>query len=142
MWNKKTGMTILKMLFPIVIILVLIFVAKQELSGLSIKDFYIIDSLNRMDLFILVFLGLVAVLSMSLYDFILRRSLNMPISGWKTIRISWIANSFNSVLGFGGLSGAGLRTLLYKEYITDTKKTAERHCPFDIVCPFGLIYFQ
>ncbi|KPN12714.1 phosphatidylglycerol lysyltransferase [Bacillus australimaris] len=123
MWNKKTGMTILKMLFPIVIILVLIFVAKQELSGLSIKKtFYIIDSLNRMDLFILVFLGLVAVLSMSLYDFILRRSLDMPISGWKTIRISWIANSFNSVLGFGGLSGAGLRTLLYKEYITDTKK--------------------
>ncbi|MFB8733715.1 hypothetical protein ACEQPO_06395 [Bacillus sp. SL00103] len=45
----------------------------------------------------------------------------MPISGWKTIRISWIANSFNSVLGFGGLSGAGLRTLLYKGYITDTK---------------------
>ena len=82
MWNKKTGMTILKMLFPIVIILVLIFVAKQELSGLSIKKtFYIIDSLNRMDLFILVFLGLVAVLSMSLYDFILRKSLNMPISG-------------------------------------------------------------
>nr|WP_250620847.1 hypothetical protein [Bacillus subtilis] len=124
MWNKKTGMTILKMLFPIVIILVLIFVAKKELSGLSIKKtFYIIDSLNRMDLFILVFLGLVAVLSMSLYDFILRKSLNMPISGWKTIRISWIANSFNSVLGFGGLSGAGLRTLLYLVLKTKTIQT-------------------
>lgn len=41
MWNKKTGMTILKMLFPIVIILVLIFVAKKELSGLSIKKRFI-----------------------------------------------------------------------------------------------------
>ena len=83
MWNKN-GYDDLKNAFPIVIILVLIFVAKQELSGLSIKKtFYIIDSLNRMDLFILVFLGLVAVLSMSLYDFILRKALICPSAAGK-----------------------------------------------------------
>lgn len=109
MWNKKTGLTILKMLFPIVIILVLIFVAKQELSGLSIKKtFYIIDSLNRMDLFILVFLGLVAVLSMSLYDFILRRNLNMPISGWKTIRIYGLRTPLTVSLGSAVFQEQGL----------------------------------
>ena len=59
---------------------------------------------------------------MTLYDFVLVRSLGMKVSKWKTIKVSWIANSLNNVLGFGGLSGAGLRTILYKEHVDDVKK--------------------
>lgn len=99
------------------------FSSEKELAGLSFKaTFLIIDQINRVDLFILVFLGLAAILAMTLYDFVLVRSLGMKVSKWKTIKVSWIANSLNNVLGFGGLSGAGLRTILYKEHVDDVKK--------------------
>lgn len=120
---KKNALGILRIVFPAAVLLFVFFQAKKELAGLSFKEtFLIIDQINRVDLFILVFLGLAAILAMTLYDFVLVRSLGMKVSKWKTIKVSWIANSLNNVLGFGGLSGAGLRTILYKEHVDDVKK--------------------
>lgn len=120
---KKNALAILRIVIPAAVLLFVFFQAKKELAGLSFKEtFLIIDQINRIDLFILVFLGLAAILAMTLYDFVLVRSLGMKVSKWKTIKVSWIANSLNNVLGFGGLSGAGLRTILYKEHVDDVKK--------------------
>ncbi|AGN35368.1 putative phosphatidylglycerol lysyltransferase MprF [Bacillus paralicheniformis ATCC 9945a] len=120
---KKNALAILRIVIPAAVLLFVFFQAKKELAGLSFKaTFLIIDQINRVDLFILVFLGLAAILAMTLYDFVLVRSLGMKVSKWKTIKVSWIANSLNNVLGFGGLSGAGLRTILYKEHVDDVKK--------------------
>ena len=103
---KKNALAILRIVIPAAVLLFVFFQAKKELAGLSFKEtFLIIDQINRIDLFILVFLGLAAILAMTLYDFVLVRSLGMKVSKWKTIKVSWIANSLNNVLGFGGLSG-------------------------------------
>ncbi|WP_222126414.1 hypothetical protein, partial [Bacillus altitudinis] len=65
MWKKKRGMRMLKMVFGMVMMVVLIFVAKQEVRGVWIKKrFYIIERLNGMELFIVVFVGVVVVLWM------------------------------------------------------------------------------
>lgn len=119
---KKNALSVLRIILPAAVLLLVVYQARKELAGLSVKEtFLIINNVERSSLFILVFIGLMAVLAMSLYDFVLVRSLGMKISRWKTVRVSWIANSFNNVLGFGGLSGAGLRTILYKEHVSDVK---------------------
>ncbi|MGK9429981.1 bifunctional lysylphosphatidylglycerol flippase/synthetase MprF [Bacillus atrophaeus] len=122
MLNKKNALSILKIVFPIAVLLFVIYTLKNELTNLSFKrTLMIINGLQRTDLFILVLIGLLAVAAMSLYDFVLKRSLRLSISNAKVFRVSWIANSFNNVLGFGGLAGVGLRTMLYKEHTKDVK---------------------
>ncbi len=81
----------------------------------------VINGLERTDLFILVLIGLLAVAAMSLYDYVLKYSLRLSITNGKVFRVSWIANSFNNVLGFGGLAGVGLRMMFYKEHTKDHK---------------------
>ena len=93
------------------------------MTDLSFKrTLYIINGIERYDLFILVLLGLLAVSAMSFYDFVLKRTLRLNIPNWKVFRVSFVANSFNNVLGFGGLAGVGLRTMLYKEHTNDVKR--------------------
>ncbi|NPC91891.1 bifunctional lysylphosphatidylglycerol flippase/synthetase MprF [Bacillus sp. WMMC1349] len=120
---KKNVLSTLRIIFPVAVILLVIFQAKKELAGMSLKEaVLVINNIERTNLFTLVFLGLVAIAVMSLYDYVLVRSLGLQISKRKTFKISWISNSFNNVLGFGGLSGAGLRTIFYKEYVHDVKQ--------------------
>ncbi|CQR54604.1 bifunctional lysylphosphatidylglycerol flippase/synthetase MprF [Paenibacillus riograndensis] len=59
--------------------------------------------------------ALIAVATVSLYDFVLRRHFQIPLSFWETFRYSWIANTSNSVIGFSGIAGAALRTFLYRK---------------------------
>ncbi len=121
--TKKNALSILKVLFPIAVLLLVIYQSKKELTDLSFKrTLYIINGIERYDLFILVLLGLLAVSAMSFYDFVLKRTLRLNIPNWKVFRVSFIANSFNNVLGFGGLAGVGLRTMLYKEHTNDVKR--------------------
>ena len=123
MLTKKNALSILKVLFPIAVLLLVIYQSKKELTDLSFKrTLYIINGIERYDLFILVLLGLLAVSAMSFYDFVLKRTLRLNIPNWKVFRVSFVANSFNNVLGFGGLAGVGLRTMLYKEHTNDVKR--------------------
>ncbi|MGN7762227.1 bifunctional lysylphosphatidylglycerol flippase/synthetase MprF [Paenibacillus sp. 22594] len=59
--------------------------------------------------------ALLAVAVMSGYDYLIRRHFRLNIGRWSTFRYSWIANTFNNLIGFAGLAGVGLRTLLYKK---------------------------
>ncbi len=58
--------------------------------------------------------ALFSVAVMSLYDFMIRRHFRLKVGFWSTFRYAWIANTFNNIIGFAGLTGAGLRTILYK----------------------------
>lgn len=58
--------------------------------------------------------GLAAVWLTFLYDYAALRRLGHPIPLRRIMRVSWIANTFNNVAGFGGLGGAGARLLLYR----------------------------
>ena len=50
------------------------------------------------------------------------RYLKADIPVQKIFRISWIANTLNGFIGFGGLVGAGVRTMLYRPYIKENGK--------------------
>ncbi|MCE3203830.1 bifunctional lysylphosphatidylglycerol flippase/synthetase MprF [Paenibacillus sonchi] len=59
--------------------------------------------------------ALFSVAVMSGYDYLIRRHFRLDLGRWSTFRYSWIANTFNNLIGFAGLAGVGLRTLLYKK---------------------------
>ncbi|WNS47055.1 bifunctional lysylphosphatidylglycerol flippase/synthetase MprF [Paenibacillus sp. MMS20-IR301] len=60
-------------------------------------------------------ISLLAVAVMSAYDYLIRRHFRLETGLLGTFRYAWIANTFNNLIGFAGLAGAGLRTLLYKK---------------------------
>ncbi|WP_141504938.1 bifunctional lysylphosphatidylglycerol flippase/synthetase MprF [Paenibacillus luteus] len=55
-----------------------------------------------------------AVSIMNTYDFLIRKQFHFSIGVWDTFRYGWIANTSNNLIGFAGLTGAGLRTILYR----------------------------
>ncbi|MEK3687746.1 bifunctional lysylphosphatidylglycerol flippase/synthetase MprF [Paenibacillus sp. FSL R10-2736] len=60
-------------------------------------------------------ISLLSVAVMSTYDYLIRGHFRLQTSYLSTFRYAWIANTFNNLIGFAGLAGAGLRTLLYKK---------------------------
>jgi len=112
-----------KIIIPIVIICVIVIQGKRELSGLSLRDaLKTIENIPHGGFYWAVLVGLLAVLTMFFYDYLLLRSLGAKATIGKTLRVSWIANSFNGVLGFGGLAGASLRALMYRPYVKEQKQ--------------------
>ena len=62
--------------------------------------------------------GLIAVLPMLIYDFVIVRFLPGDFSKGYIARSGWVTNTFTNVAGFGGLLGATLRANFYKEGAT------------------------
>lgn len=62
-------------------------------------------------------ISLLSVAVMSTYDYLIRGHFRLQTSYLSTFRYAWIANTFNNLIGFAGLAGAGLRTLLYKKAV-------------------------
>lgn len=69
--------------------------------------------------------GLFAVWLTSFYDYVVLRRMNITIPYLRIVRVSWIANTFNNIAGFGGLGGIGARLLLYKDEVM-TEKVIQR----------------
>lgn len=62
--------------------------------------------------------GLIAVLPMLIYDFVIVKFLPGNFSKGYIARSGWVTNTFTNVAGFGGLLGATLRATFYKDGAT------------------------
>jgi len=114
---------ILKVVFSMLIVVLIYFEGKKELSNLNLAaSFSLLRSFGSIKLFLFFITGSVAVSCMTLYDYFIIKNLKYKISLLKTWRISWISNTFNNFLGFGGLTGAGIRSMLYKEENVSNKE--------------------
>ena len=98
------------------IVSLIYFEGRNELANLSLAtSFSLLRSFDPIKLLLFFITGSAAVSCMTLYDYFIIKSLKYKISLLKTFKISWISNTFNNFLGFGGLTGAGIRSILYKE---------------------------
>ncbi|TCP30923.1 phosphatidylglycerol lysyltransferase [Scopulibacillus darangshiensis] len=119
---KKKLLMVGKVLFPILLIIFIYIQGRRELSGLSLRDsMKAILALPTGGFVVIIICGLLAISFMFFYDLVMIRSIKLPVPFLKIFRVSWIANSFNGLIGFGGLAGAGMRAILYKEH-TEQKK--------------------
>lgn len=116
-WMKEHSL-ILKLIF---FGSVLIFVANQVThiaQGMSWQDvFQTMGEQSRLSLIGMIVIGLIGVLPMLLYDYVVVNVLEEQgaekINRWDFFVSAWVTNTINNLAGFGGVVGATLRTNFY-----------------------------
>jgi phosphatidylglycerol lysyltransferase len=112
------GPKLLKIAVPAAVIALVFWEGKKELAGIDMAvAIHLVNRMHVWELAVLAFLGMAAVLMMSGYDLLFAREQaerGQPLPAGRVLRVSWIANTFNNVMGFAGFTGAGLRLVLYK----------------------------
>ncbi|AWV36259.1 bifunctional lysylphosphatidylglycerol flippase/synthetase MprF [Paenibacillus sp. FSL H7-0716] len=103
-------------LFPVAIIAFVYWEGQHELKQVHLG--LIMRELRRVPtsaILQMIGFALLSVAVMSAYDYLIRAHFRLKVGLWSTFRYAWIANTFNNLIGFAGLAGVGLRTLLYKK---------------------------
>ncbi|MDM5154090.1 bifunctional lysylphosphatidylglycerol flippase/synthetase MprF [Bacillus sp. DX1.1] len=122
-FSWKRFLQIGKIIFPFVVLTIVFFQARKELSGISFREaIETIKNIPTGGVFLAITLGAFAVSTMFFYDFVMLRYLKADIPVQKIFRVSWIANSLNGFIGFGGLVGASIRTMLYRPHVKESGK--------------------
>ncbi len=83
-------------------------------------------------------LGLLAVFAMCLYDGLLARALDLRLEIGKLLRYSWVANTFNNLIGLSGLAGSGIRFVLLAREGIDTQRSIAYSGILMVTVPVGL----
>ena len=103
----------LRRIIPLIFLSVLIFTAWHELIHLDAHKIRVtIQAVPDSDLFAEQLFALLAVFFMSMYDLVTARAIKIDIPIPALLRYSWVANSFNNLVGLSGLAGSGIRFLL------------------------------
>ncbi len=114
----------LKYFLAIIIFIISIVKLRSELTAINFRDvFHAIQKQSVFSVVSLAAAGLSGILILSLYDLVLVRSQKMPALNLKTLKISWIANSLNALIGFGGVVGLTVRYNYYRQYISERDKS-------------------
>lgn len=108
---KKWG----KLLIGSVLIAIILYDSRQFLSTFDFAaTLRLLRTYSPGHLALFLLTGLFAIWLTFLYDYTSARRLKLPLSAPRLMKVAWIANTFNNVAGFGGLGGAGVRLLLYR----------------------------
>ena len=120
---KSKLLSILKFIFATALFIFVIFTLYRELAHINFKDTLMqFGKINRLWLVLLFAGGGASLILLSLYDIILVKSLKLNMSVTKVLRVSYIINALNAIVGFSGFIGAGVRAFVYKNYTDDIKK--------------------
>lgn len=123
MKHKQALIRAAKYIFMIVVVTVIIMEGKHQLSEVGLRKS--LDAINQVPFWkdgIIVITALLSVSTMFFYDYFFIRSQQIDLPKRKIFGVAWVANSFNGVFGFGGLIGAGVRGMMYKEYTNNSSK--------------------
>ncbi|PTI69089.1 bifunctional lysylphosphatidylglycerol flippase/synthetase MprF, partial [Mammaliicoccus vitulinus] len=100
-----------------------LYVLHHELVKIDFKKAIVLfREMNTVYFVGIILLGILSVSVLSLYDIMLKQSLKISLPIHKVLSISYIINTFNSILGFGGLIGAGLRIYSYRNDVLNKKE--------------------
>ncbi|MBL0848399.1 bifunctional lysylphosphatidylglycerol flippase/synthetase MprF [Mammaliicoccus fleurettii] len=121
--KRKKIFSLVKLLFICTILCVVIYVLHNEIGKIDFKKTIVLFREMNTAYFVgIILLGVLSVSVLSLYDIMLKQSLKISLPIHKILSISYIINTFNSILGFGGLIGAGLRIYSYRNDVNDKKE--------------------
>ena len=98
---------------------------KTELASINFKDvFHVIQNRSFTSIAVLLLVSFAGIWILSLYDVVLIRSQKLKVPWLKTMKMSWIINSLNTLIGFGGIVGSSIRYNYFQNFIeTDKEKT-------------------
>lgn len=115
--------TLLKFAVALVLITLILIEGKSQIQ--SIHPATTLHTLRGIPMswnILFFLLGAVASLSMVLYDVFGMRSFHYEIDKRDLISISFVSNSLNTLLGFGGLTGPAIKTMLLKKSSIEPKE--------------------
>ena len=125
---KAKGFTYLKNIIQIILGSLIVYLIysyfKKEIVGLNFQKIkYLVLNLGSLNFLVIIIFGLFGIGILSLYDFFVLSAINVTkkMSKVRIFKISFMTNTLNMVLGFGGFIGAGLRYYLYKPYTKNSK---------------------
>ena len=120
--NKQKIFNWIKIIFALAIFIVVINEFKNVFDSFDLNLFKTYaDKLTISNILVIILLGVISYLPLSLYDFILKKRINIKLNNLSLYKYSWIASSIASVAGFGGSTAIALKTHFYKDYVKDTK---------------------
>lgn len=123
MLKNRKYLKLLKFIYPFILIFFIYLESKNELKDFDPSLLLInLQNLSFFQIALLFFIGIITFSTMLLYDVLLVNKLQLKIKAWPLLKISWISNTFNNVMGFGGVTGASLRGVFYKKYSDQTKE--------------------
>lgn len=106
------------------IFLLSIWKLKSEISSINFKDvFNLIQDRSLLSILTLILVSFLGIWILSLYDVVLITSQKLKVPLLKTMKISWIINSLNTLIGFGGVIGSTIRYNYFQTFVeTDEEK--------------------
>ncbi|HEY0720866.1 MAG TPA: bifunctional lysylphosphatidylglycerol flippase/synthetase MprF [Gammaproteobacteria bacterium] len=108
--TKSARLHHVRRLVPLLVLGVLLSLSWEKLGELDWVDLR--DTLHRVPfghLLLLQLVGLLAVAGMLSYDAVLKRTMAVQMPLAQLLTLSWVANTFNNLVGFSGLTGSGIR---------------------------------
>ncbi|WP_027398592.1 bifunctional lysylphosphatidylglycerol flippase/synthetase MprF [Anaerovorax odorimutans] len=114
---------LLKLIFAFVLILLILLEGKSQIQSIHITStLHIIRLIPIQYIILFLILGIIASVSMVLYDVFGLKEFKYEIEKKYLFSISFVANSLNTLLGLGGLTGASVKTLLLKKHNIELKE--------------------
>jgi|GEM_PF-192590 Uncharacterized conserved protein len=114
---------LLKIVFACALISLILFEGGQQIQSIHIAT--ALHTLRSVPVsWILLFLltGIIASFSMVLYDIAGMKRFHLKVELRDIISISFVANALNTLLGFGGLTGPAIKTMLLKKRNIEVKE--------------------
>lgn len=111
--------TVAQVIIAIVILSLIGSQIKKEVVKLDFKKIsWLMHDLGNSTFWLIIALGVLGMAILSLYDFFVLRAIaiHKNMQSIRIFKISFMTNSLNMLLGFGGFIGAGLRYYFYKPY--------------------------
>lgn len=119
---KKNGISILKILFIIFMIIFIVYGIAKEIKSIDfLGTIALVRNFSPFYILLLSILGIIAVASITLYDFIIIKYLNMELKPLLIFNVSFVASTINNISGLGGLTGASIRSVFFKKRANDSK---------------------
>jgi phosphatidylglycerol lysyltransferase len=121
--KKGKLFTLVKFLFPFLLLIVAFFELKKFIGNLDIGLLQTEIAQLRLGTLLLILITLfTAVLPMLLYDVMLLKILGLKVRKKEVIEQALIANTYSNLFGFGGLIGVMLRTYFYHKFEDDKRR--------------------
>lgn len=113
---KKNTISILKLSFILLIVLFVIVSITKEIKSVNLSEtVLLIRNFSNFSIALLIVLGLIAVSSITLYDFLISDYLKLDLKPLMIFNVSYLASTINNISGLGGLTGASIRAALFKK---------------------------
>ncbi|MDB8790376.1 bifunctional lysylphosphatidylglycerol flippase/synthetase MprF [Romboutsia sp. 1001216sp1] len=120
--NKVKLKNTLKYLIALVIFVIVMKEFISVVSSFNMNTFKLYaDKLTLINSITIILLGIISYLPLSLYDFVLKRRVNINLDNRELYKFSWIASSIASIAGFGGSTAIALKSNFYGNYVKDKK---------------------